>query len=155
MHLIGFGNPGRCDDGLGPAFAARIAELGLPELEISTDYQLTVDHALMISRADRVVFVDALMRADGPFRFGDVRPATSHDLSSHSLDPSAVLALAATLFGATPEAHVLGISGVEFGEVREGLSVAAEENLGLAEAFFLEWLKSSAHVAKAKGHAHA
>ncbi len=155
MQLIGYGNPGRCDDGLGPAFTARMAARRLPGLAVSSDYQLTVDHALLISGAKSVVFVDALMHDEAPFRFGAVRPAASHDLTSHGLDPSAVLTLAATLFGATPEAHILGISGVEFGEVREGLSMAAEENLGLAEAFFLEWLAGSGHAAEATGLAHA
>ena len=75
MYLIGYGNPGRCDDGLGPAFAARIAARDLPGVTVSTDYQLTVDHALEIAQADRVVFADALMRSDAPFRFGPVSPA--------------------------------------------------------------------------------
>ena len=47
--LIGYGNPGRGDDGLGPAFARRIAARGLPGVTVEIDYQLTVDHALMIA----------------------------------------------------------------------------------------------------------
>ena len=144
MQLIGYGNPGRCDDGLGPAFATRIAERNLPGLDVFTDYQLTVDYALQIASADEVVFVDALMNADAPFRFETLEPAASHDLSSHSLSPASVLALAATLFDARPVAHVLGISGVEFGEVREGLSKEAGENLRLAEDFFVDWLETDA-----------
>ncbi len=144
MQLIGYGNPGRCDDGLGPAFAARIEARGLPGLDVFTDYQLTVDHALQIASAHEVVFVDALMKADAPFRFAALEPAMSHDLSSHSLSPASVLALAATLFDARPKAFVLGISGVEFGEVREGLSKEAGENLRLAEDFFVHWLESDA-----------
>lgn len=155
MLLIGFGNPGRCDDGLGPAFAARIAARDLPGLEVSTDYQLTVDHALEISGETRVIFVDALMNADVPFRFEPLRPAASHDLSSHSLNPASVLALAATLFNASPEAHVLGISGVEFGEVREELSGEAEGNLREAEAFFLAWLEDPYITPGAKRYAEA
>ena len=95
------------------------------------------------------------MRAEEPFRFTAVPPAEEGDFSSHSLDPSAVLALASTLFGAAPEAYVLGISGVEFGEVKEGLSAAAEENLSEAEAFFLEWLKGFSATTDARGYAHA
>lgn len=155
MQLIGYGNPGRCDDGLGPAFAARIARRSLPGIEVSADYQLTVDHALLISGARQVVFVDALMGDPAPFRFARAQAAASHDLSSHALDPAAVLALAATLYGAEPEAHVLGISGVEFGAVREGLSDAAVTNLGLAEDFFIDWLMSPAGGARTPGHAHA
>lgn len=155
MHLIGYGNPGRGDDGLGPAFAARMAARGFAGLKVSTDYQLTVDHALLVSGAKSVVFVDALMHDRQPFRFGAVRPAASHDLTSHGVDPPAVLTLAATLFAAEPEAYVLGISGLEFGEVREGLSAAAEKNLDRAEEFFLEWLARSGHASVARGRAHA
>jgi hydrogenase maturation protease len=139
MHLIGYGNPGRCDDGLGPAFAARIADRSLAGLKVSTDYQLTVDHALKIAEARQVVFVDALMGDPAPFRFARVEPSIASDLSSHSLAPESVLALARTLFSAEPPAYVLGISGREFGKIREGLSREAEENLRLAEAFFLGW----------------
>ena len=155
MQLIGYGNPGRCDDGLGPAFAARIEARGLPGLDVFTDYQLTVDHALQIASADEVVFVDALMKVDAPFRFGALEPAMSHDLSSHSLSPASVLALAATLFDARPKAFVLGISGVEFGEVREGLSGTAEENLRQAEDFFVEWFESPEPLKGVKGLADA
>ena len=155
MHLIGYGNPGRGDDGLGPAFATRMAERGLSGVTVSTDYQLTVDHALRIAEAGRVVFVDALMRSDAPFRFAAVRPAPTHDLSSHSLSPAAVLALAATLYDAHPEAYVLGISGVEFGEVKEGLSAKAERNLTLAEGAFLQWLENSDCAKDIWGYAHA
>ena len=141
MHLIGYGNPGRGDDGLGPSFAARIAARDQPGIVVSVDYQLTVDHALMIADAKRVVFVDAMIGAELPFRFDIVAPATNDGMSSHNLSPASVVALADTLYSATPEAYVLGIAGVEFGSVKEGLSPEAEDNLRCAEAFFLEWLQ--------------
>ncbi len=141
IRLIGYGNPGRGDDGLGPAFAGRMGDV--PGVVVSTDYQLTVDHALWIAEAERVVFVDALIRSEQPFEFAPVVPSDRHDVTSHSLSPAAVLALSGTLFGATPEAFVLGITGYEFGEVKEGLSARAEENLRLALAFFDDWLVRS------------
>jgi hydrogenase maturation protease len=137
--LIGFGNCGRGDDGLGPAFAERIESAGLPGVEIDIDYQLTVDHALAVAGADMVIFADALMDAGEPFDFAAIRPAASASLSSHSLTPAAVLALAGTLYQKHPDAFVLGIVGKDFGEVKEGLSGEARRNLGLAEAFFLDW----------------
>ena len=153
MHLIGYGNPGRCDDGLGPAFAERLAARDLPGIQVSSDYQLTVDHALWIAGAKRVVFVDALMGADEPFRFLPIGPSMTRDLSSHSLDPSSVLALAATLYDAEPEAYVLAISGEAFGEVNEGLSALAEHNLRLAEAFFLDWFAGQGRTSSATAYA--
>ncbi|MAZ17706.1 MAG: hypothetical protein CL535_15435 [Ahrensia sp.] len=140
MLLIGYGNSGRCDDGLGPAFAERIAAMRLPDIEIDIDYQLTVDHALAVADAERVVFADALMGSDAPFEFARIHPGAAGSLASHSLTPATVLELARTLYGKEPQAFVLGIAGAEFGEVKEGLSEDALHNLDLAEAFFLEWL---------------
>lgn len=155
MRLIGYGNPGRGDDGLGPAFTARIARADIPGLTVTTDYQLTVDHALLVSGAGQVVFVDALAGSEEPFRFAPVAPATTQDLTSHSLSPEAVLALSATLYGAAPKAYILGITGHEFGEVKEGLSAGAENNLRLAEKAFLKWLRTPAAAADMLGYADA
>ncbi|MDJ0686494.1 MAG: hydrogenase maturation protease [Alphaproteobacteria bacterium] len=140
IQLIGYGNPGRGDDGLGPAFAAWAEDAAFPGLAVKTDYQLTVDHALLIAEADRVVFVDAMMNADAPYSFGPVAPAADANLGSHSLSPAAVLALTRTLYGAAPEGFVLGVAGHEFGDVKEGLSRIAEANLRAAQDFFQAWL---------------
>ena len=43
--LLGWGNDGRRDDGLGPAFARIFAERGLSRLTVSSDYQLQVEDA--------------------------------------------------------------------------------------------------------------
>lgn len=140
MLVIGYGNPGRMDDGLGPAFAERIETADLPGVDVSQDYQLTVEHALALRGTDRVVFADALIGSRKPFEFSVLEPSGQGDLTSHSMSPANLLALAATLFGAAPEAHVLGISGVSFGEVQEGLSDEATKNLEDAVAFFIEWV---------------
>jgi hydrogenase maturation protease len=153
IRLIGYGNPGRGDDGLGPALAARIADV--PGLDVSHDYQLTVDHALMIADADRVIFVDALLRSGAAFEFGPTTASTSHDVTSHSLSPQAVLALCKTLYSRAPKAFVLGITGHEFGEVKEGLSCQAETNLALAEAFLRDWLAGKDPAPPVGGLVHA
>ena len=151
MLLIGYGNSGRCDDGLGPAFADRIAAMRLPDMEIDIDYQLTVDHALAVADAQKVVFADALMGSDAPYEFGPIHPGAAGSLASHSLTPATVLELARTLYGKQPQAFVLGIAGAEFGEVKEGLSAEAKRNLDLATAFFLEWLGGREDIANQAG----
>ena len=147
MLLIGYGNPGRGDDGLGPAFAQRIADRALPGLTVETGYQLTVEHALPISRADIVVFADAAADAEGAYYFRGLDENAAEDLGSHSVTPEAALKLARLLFGASPRGFVLGIAGADFGEMADGLSRTAEHNLGLAEACFLDWIAagSAAH----------
>lgn len=143
MLLIGYGNPGRGDDGLGPALSEAIAARGLPGLEVDTDYQLVAEHALAVSEQDVVIFVDAEIGAEGAYLFREIAPGAPEVLGSHSLVPQTVLALCDTLYGARPRAFVLGISGYEFGEVKEGLSDKAAANLAAAEAFLLEWLQKA------------
>ncbi|WP_269585768.1 hydrogenase maturation protease [Roseibium sp. Sym1] len=152
MLLIGYGNPGRGDDGLGPAFSEGMAARALPGLEVDTDYQLVAEHALAVSGHDLVIFADAEMGGEEAFSFREIAPGAPDVLGSHSLVPETVLALAETLYGACPKAFVLGISGYEYGEVKEGLSEKAGANLAAAEAFFLDWLAgeiSSRHAAHA------
>lgn len=144
MLLIGYGNPGRGDDGLGPALSEGMAARGLPGWDIDTDYQLSAEHALAISTHDVVVFADAELDLDEPFSFREIEPGSPEYLGSHSLQPSTVLALCQMLYGARPRAFVLGISGKEFGEVSEGLSDTAAHNLDKARTFFLTWVGSLA-----------
>lgn len=137
--LIGYGNPGRGDDGLGPAFAERIAAQQLPELSVDIDFQLTVDHAGIIAGHDLVIFADALIGCDAPFRFQQLTDSTPQGMGSHSVTPEAAISLAHLLFQASPQAFVLGITGAQFGKIEEGLSPRAQDNLQLAEEHFLFW----------------
>ncbi|MGV2977587.1 hydrogenase maturation protease [Roseibium alexandrii] len=139
MLLIGYGNPGRGDDGLGPAFSESMAARDLTSWTIDTDYQLVAEHAFDVSGHELVVFADAEIGSAEPFSFSEIKPGAPEVLGSHSLVPETVLSLCETLYGAAPTAFVLGISGVEYGEVKEGLSDQAAANLTKAQAFFLEW----------------
>lgn len=140
--LIAYGNPGRGDDGLGPALAERIGRRGLPGVVIKIDYQLKVEHALDLSNAEVVVFADAQIGARAPYDFSPAHPETAAGISSHELSPGALLALANLMFDAAPRAFTLGISGVEFDRIEEGLSDQGKTNLGLAEAFLVQWLSA-------------
>jgi hydrogenase maturation protease len=139
MLLICYGNQGRGDDGLGPALAMRLEARRLEGLTIEVDYQLSVEHALMISEVDRVVFADASITGTQPFSFEKIEAGEAASLGSHSLTPRSVLSLALTLYGRAPDAFLLGIAGQVFGDVREGLSAGAIANLDRAEAFFVDW----------------
>ncbi|MES0812152.1 hydrogenase maturation protease [Roseibium sp. SCPC15] len=141
MLLIGYGNPGRGDDGLGPAFSESMAARGLPGLEVDTDYQLVAEHALAVSAHDLVVFVDAEIGRLESFSFTELELGSPELLGSHSFTPETVLALSATLYGASPRSFILGITGYDFGDVKEGLSEKAAANLAEAETFFLNWLQ--------------
>ena len=138
--VIGYGNPGRGDDGLGPALAAAIEELGRDGVTVDIDYQLTVDHAAPIAAHDLVIFADAMIGLPLPFRLDPVGTAAPSALGSHQVSPEAALALAGLLFGHAPPGWILAIGGVEFGEVNEGLSLLARANLAEAIAFLRDWI---------------
>ena len=133
--VIGYGNPGRLDDGLGPALAAALEMKGLPGLNIDSDYQLTVEDAHALVDVDVVVFADADVSGPEPFYFRRLEPTGTSALGSHGVEPGEVLGLARSLFHTTCEAYVLGIRGYEFNAFGEGLSDRARGNLDKAEAF--------------------
>jgi hydrogenase maturation protease len=150
--LYGYGNPGRGDDGLGPALVEAIAALDLPGTAVDANYQLTVEDAADIGAYAAVVFVDAALQGPEPFWFARIDDSTTHpdgdsagligDMgwTSHSVSPVQVVALAHHLFGCRVGAYTLGIRGYDFGELDEGLSGRAKENLAQAIAFLREAL---------------
>lgn len=139
--LIGYGNPGRLDDGLGPALAACVEGLNLPGVSVESDYQLTVEHAHDITQYDIVIFADADVRGHEPFYFRRLIPSVSSGLGSHEVSPGEVVSLALTLFGATTRSYILGIRGYDFNNFGEILSDMARKNLAAAVDFIANVVK--------------
>jgi hydrogenase maturation protease len=134
--LIGFGNPGRLDDGLGPALAEAIEELNLPGVTVEADYQLTVEDAAEVAAHRQVLLVDADTGGPEPFWVKRIEPGSdAMSFSTHSVEPRAVLALARDLFGTEPECYLMGIRGYEFNEFGEALSEGAKANLAEAVSY--------------------
>lgn len=133
--LIGYGNPGRLDDGLGPALAAAVEDWNVEGLTVDADYQLTVEDANDVARHDVVIFADASVNGREPYFVEKVEPKEALSFSSHSVEPGVLLHLAKTLFNASPRAYILGIRGYDFNEFGERLSPRATENLEKAIAY--------------------
>ena len=136
--VIGYGNPGRLDDGLGPALAEAIAQKQLPGVTVDANYLLTVEDASDISEHEVVVFADAAVRGAEPFFFREVNPKAELGFSSHHMEPEAVLGLAHDMFGAQTRGYALGIRGYEFDEFGGQLSDGATNNLHEAIAFLTD-----------------
>jgi hydrogenase maturation protease len=126
--VLGYGNPGREDDGLGPAAAAAIERLGLSHVTVSDNYQLVIEDAVDVAKASVVWFVDAARAGPEPYEIRRISPAGDIAFNSHSVKPEVVLALAREYCGRAPEAYLVGIRGYEF-EFREGLTDRAYGNL--------------------------
>ena len=140
--LIGYGNPGRLDDGLGPALAARIEAASLKGVTVEADYQLAVENAVDVSVHDVVIFADAAVKGKEPFFFKEIRARSPVSLSSHSVSAEAILFSAENMFQAKTKAYVLGIRGYEFNDFEERLSERAEQNLEEAFQFIANLIAS-------------
>ena len=141
--ILGYGNPGRGDDGLGPAAAARIEALGWPNVTAYDAYQLNIEDAWDAAGHDVVWFVDAARTGPSPYGIEVLAPAASLAFTSHLMRPEAILAMAHHYYGASPQAFLLGIRGYEFAFV-EALTQAASGNLASAVDMLTDWLRAPA-----------
>lgn len=134
--MVGIGNCGRGDDGLGWSFVEAITGGGYPSLDYEFRYQLQVEDADLIAGYDTVIFVDASQEElkEG-FVICPCIPAGQYSVTSHALEPGAVVYLANTLYQKYPAAYTLAIAGVAW-DLHCGLSPEAEANLYAALGFF-------------------
>ena len=143
VWVIGFGNPGRADDGLGPALIDAIEKLDLPGVTCEADYQLTVEDAAEAARHKIVIFADAALCGAEPFWMRPELPQENAlGFSSHGIEPGGVLALARDLFGVQPEAYLLGIRGYDFDRFETELSDAAQKNLDAAVDYLVSAIRN-------------
>lgn len=139
--LIGYGNPGRLDDGLGPALSDIIEEKDIPGVTVDSDYQLTVEDAAIIAENDVVIFADASVNSAEPFSFNKIIPKKDITFTTHSIEPESVLGLAHDLFSAKTKGYTLAIRGYEFNEFGQKLSSDAQINLHTAAKFIEQELR--------------
>jgi hydrogenase maturation protease len=141
LVVIGYGNPGRLDDALGPAVAEVLAGMSLAGVSVLSDYQLNVEDAAAIAEHDAVVFVDAALSGPEPFTFQRITPAVGAEFSTHAVEPGELLALSRDLFGADRPGYVLAIRGYDFDEFGERLSRRALANMAAAIQFLVALLR--------------
>jgi len=140
--IFGWGNPSRGDDALGPLFVERIQALDLPGVECLTDFQLQVEHALDLLDRQRILFVDASIDAEAPYRQSRLFPARDASFSTHAITPESVMQVYVDLHDDDPPpCDLLAIRGERF-ELGETLSPAAAMHLEAALAWAQNWLRN-------------
>ena len=142
--IYGYGNPGRQDDGLGPALVEQLEAWAQAEkrsgVAFDSNHQLNAEDALAVAECRAVVFVDATKETKAPFEFLKLAPQKKISFSTHAMSPESVLALAAELYDAHPPAWMLAIRGYKWAP-NESPTSAALANLAAACAYLQEWLK--------------
>ena len=133
--ILGIGNNGRQDDGLGWMFLDFLEEQN-SDIDIEYRYQLQIEDADLISNYDTVIFVDATKEeTEEGFYLEPCHPSEKYSFSTHALEPETVLYLSDKLYNHNPDASIFAIQGYEW-ELQIGLSKKAIINLDKAINYF-------------------
>lgn len=153
--VIGIGNPLRTDDGVGWRAIERIdTDSRLAGATTLTTHQLLPELALDVSRAERVVLIDA--RVGQPAGSVTVEPLTAKAVTgsawSHHLDAASLAGMARDLYDAAPSLFLIGV-GVGSMEHGEGLTPGVEAALPRVVEAVVEIAAGRARAAGALIHA--
>jgi hydrogenase maturation protease len=134
--LFGYGNLSRGDDALGPLLLEYVeSNCDLEGIEILSDFQLQIEHALDLENRELVLFVDASVACDDAYDFAMLTPDRDKSYTTHAMSPAAVLDVFQEIKKQTPPpCFLLSIKGEKF-ELGEGLSANAEQYLAQACQF--------------------
>ena len=130
--IIGYGNPLRGDDGVGPRAAGLLGDGGgatpplLPDsVQVLVCHQLTIELAPEIAEVDRLILIDARAAGEpGWIEQCILMPAIPDSTSlTHHVDARGLLAAAQMLYGHAPETMLFTVSGGSF-DCGEALSPA-------------------------------
>jgi len=137
--VYGYGNPGRQDDGVGPALAEKIDALNIPGVLTDSNYQLNVEDALEIAKSRAVFFADASVDCSEPFSFEKVLPSNLIRFTTHTISPDSLIALCNELYGMNVPAYTLAVRGYSW-EFNEPITDRAKSNMQEAFSFLVEKL---------------
>ena len=133
--VLGIGNNGRQDDGLGWLFLDFLKNQH-SNVDLEYRYQLQIEEAELITNYDIVIFVDATKEeTEEGFYVKPCLPSEKYSFSTHALEPETILYLSSTLYNHNPESKIIGIQGYEW-ELQIGLSKKAVKNLDKATNYF-------------------
>ena len=132
--VFAYGNPSRGDDALGPAMfewlEAQQCGFGrFADVELLTDFQLQIEHAVDLQDRERVLFVDASLTAHPPYEFYPLAAERDISHTTHAMSPGAVLSVYQQVNRQVPPpAFMLSVRGYAFA-LGEPLSSLARSHL--------------------------
>ena len=90
--IFGYGNLSCSDDALGVLILKHIeAHFSLKNIYFLTDFQLQIEHAVVLENRELVVFVDASVKSDIAFEFTQLQPIRDLSHTTHAMSPAAIL----------------------------------------------------------------
>jgi len=137
MLIIGIGNSGRSDDGLGWLMLDALNKQFI-HVDLLYRYQLQIEDAELLSHYPTVIFVDATKEnTKNGFFFKPCHPNNGLGLTSHMLEPETILWLENQLYKTKPATFVLGIEGKKWGLSLEPSEMGLS-NLSMARDFLAQ-----------------
>ena len=148
--ILTWGNPSRGDDALGPVLFDMLEKHKqesdeLDEVDLLTDFQLQIEHAVDLERRDRVLFVDAGVTCPAPFELTKLQAERDDSFSTHAMSPTSLLSVYQQINRRQPApSYLLTIRAYEFG-LGLAMSDRARENLQQAYNYIIDgqWLKAT------------
>ncbi len=139
--VFGYGNLSRGDDAVGPLLLEYLEQhVDLTDIELLTDFQLQIEHALDLQNRELVLFIDASVSCREAFELTELKPVRDNSYTSHTMSPAALLHVCTTLNQQPlPKAFLLSIRAEAF-ELGTGLSNSAANNLKQACQFAARFL---------------
>lgn len=130
--IFAVGNESRGDDALAPLLLRQLESDSPVQAEMIEEYQLQIEHVTDLSGRSTVLFVDADVSCDAPFRFSEITALHDNSYTSHAMTPAALLYAYRQVFGIdAPDSFLLRIRGYDF-ELGDPLSLKATANLEAA-----------------------
>lgn len=151
--IFTWGNPSRGDDALGTQVYDLLVKDEADGVEVLTDFQLQIEHAVDLEKRACVLFVDASVSASAPFEFSTLEAAEDDSYTTHAMSPASLLSVYEKVNRqSSPPCYLLSIKGYQF-DLGLPLSDKAASNLGSAIAFIRqlmdtdcnEWRKLAKH----------
>jgi hydrogenase maturation protease len=142
--VIGYGNPHRRDDGLGPYVVNRLCDElhSTGRMSFRSLHQLDPVLVEELQTADIIVLVDATVEdLEGGVCWTKVRPGMEiSSRGTHHLKPSTLLGLLEAFYHRSPPTWLVSVQGSDFG-FGEGLSPQTREKADRASVEIAEFCK--------------
>ena len=141
--ILTYGNPSRGDDALGPVMFDMLEKHkqetnDLDRVDILTDFQLQIEHAVDLEDRQCVLFIDAGVSCAEPFEIHQLQARRDDSFTTHAMSPASVLAVYQQIKQEeAPPACLLTIRAYEFG-LGLPMSAAAKKNLDLAYQYIID-----------------
>lgn len=144
--IFAYGNPSRGDDALAPLLLESLQKLPAllsEKIELLTDFQLQIEHALDLQHRTLVLFIDASLANQQPVELVRLQPRRDNSHSTHAISPQAVMQVYLAIEQQPlPPCFLLSVRGRSF-QLGDEISDTAKHSLQQASKLLNKLLQNT------------